>query len=265
MGVRGRGDGEVGAGAAAQGGSCGSARWKTQLLQHPPVPAQPGMLSTPGGEWSTATSREIRRALKLALPGQSGSPKSVPLQLRPGAGLGGARPAFQRWGRTLPGLGEESLSAPWMSGMEKLGNWRLPRSGDLEPLLGSSACAAATFGENELGREWGRGSLPEARRVLEPPSPAHSHRLGASRCPRLLGPRGQPRLCSASLYPPGMAPAGPTSVIPAGGTSPAPSLSGGMVAASSNPRSCGGGCGVCDLVGAAPCPGCRGGHGEGSR
>lgn len=63
----------------------------------------------------------------------------------------------------------------------------------------------------------------------------------------------------------GNGPAGPTSVIPAGGTSPAPSLSGGMVAASSNPRSCGGGCGVCDLVGAAPCPGCRGGHGEGSR
>lgn len=147
-------------------------------------------------------------------------------------------------------------------------NWETGGShaaGTWNRCLAPSACAAATFGENELGREWGRGSLPEARRVLEPPSPAHSHRLGASRCPRLLGPRGQPRLCSASLYPPGMAPAGPTSVIPAGGTSPAPSLSGGMVAASSNPRSCGGGCGVCDLVGAAPCPGCRGGHGEGSR
>lgn len=78
MGVRGSGDGEVGAGAAAQGGSCGSARWKTQLLQHPPVPAQPGMLSTPGGEWSTATSREICRALSWHYLG-----KGVPQNLFP--------------------------------------------------------------------------------------------------------------------------------------------------------------------------------------
>lgn len=52
--------------------------------------------------------------------------------------------------------------------------------------------SSGRFWENELERERGRGSVPEARRVLEPPFPAHSHRQGASCCPRLLGARGHP-------------------------------------------------------------------------
>lgn len=42
------------------------------------MPAQPGMLSTPGGEWSTATSREICRALSWHYLG-----KGVPQNLFP--------------------------------------------------------------------------------------------------------------------------------------------------------------------------------------
>lgn len=179
VGMRGRGDGEVGAGAAAQGGSCGSARWKTQLLQHPPVPAQPGMLSTPGGEWSTATSREICRALSWHYLGKGFPQNLFPYSSVLALGLVGLAQLFRGgdgpsrgWGRNrflLRGcLGWKNWET---GGSHAAGTWNrcLAPPPVLLPLLGKTSWGGNGAGARcpRLAGCWSRRPPPSDFRISD--------------------------------------------------------------------------------------------------
>lgn len=138
-----------------------------------------------------------------------------------GEGLGGAHPAFWRWARALPGLGEELLSALCTSRMEKTGSRRRARAGS--PRSRGHGPLAQLLWAAMLLPLWGKNRPRLTARCLqgaEAPYSVHSHQLRIFRGPQLLGPQRQPSLCrclTLSRWPQPLA--GTAVMLPAAGLS----------------------------------------------